>query len=166
MVLQKSWINSPIWFKAFGLLLQHPAARFEADAVSVEASAVFEADAFFFTPLPAIFLPATCAGFLLSLFFLSTFCRTASKSSSPPPKQLMQTSAAASAKSRKKTTSPQQMHCATRAAFHLRSGHNQKLRKDGPANGKVMLIVITMVMLMLMLMLRPLATAGKCQRQQ
>ena len=65
-----------------------------------------------------------------------------------------------------KTTSPQQMHCATKAAFHLRSGHNQKLRKDGPANGKVMLIVITMVMLMLMLMLRPLATAGKCQQQQ
>ena len=39
-------------------------ARFEADAVAFEASAVFEADAFFFTPLPAIFFlplaPASC----------------------------------------------------------------------------------------------------------
>ena len=96
-----AWMNSPILFKAFGLLLQHPAARLEADAVSFEA-ARFEADAFFFTPLPAIFFPAACAGFLLSFFFLSTFCRTASKSSSPPPKQLMQTSAAASARSRKR----------------------------------------------------------------
>ena len=161
VALQKSWMNSPILFKAFGLLLQHPAARFEADAVSFEASAVFEADAFFFTPLPAIFLPATCAGFLLSFFFLSTVCRTASKSSSPPPKQLMQTSAAESARSGGCTTSPQQMHC---AIFSLSVCHLQVLRKDGPPNFKVMLIVITMVMLMLML--RPLATAGKCQQQQ
>ena len=114
--LQKSWMNSPILFKAFGLLLQHPAARFEADAVSFEASAVFEADAFFFTPLPAIF---SCRSrrLLVKLFLLVNLLPHRFQVLITASKAVDADVCCCVGQVTEKTTSPQQMHCATRGSL-------------------------------------------------